>query len=584
MPADAEVATTKSATRQLHDALVEVAGSARTLTLADLRSLLTGTDRGLLASALGQVLRDGITLPEQVVRQFGLREAVPAPDAGTLRATPPTSTSTPPAAAPSEPTPRHQKAPSDRKPEQAPAGTQHSSLPGKSGAALSPRFTIRLGQDAQLNYALFTVRSLQRAAAPTSSALPAPAPRADPATAKAANRSTATAKSTSPKKAADAPGRSPDSQSPAWTKASQSADKPAKPLPDRQPPTSLNASRTGSTPKTEPEPTREHRTEDSTTSPLAVRDPVKQYLKEISRHPLLSPEREVELGKDIEAGLFARERLDSSEAHALPPRLRRELQCITERGHAAFTEFVEGNLRLVTSMAKHFVGRGLLFLDLIQEGNAGLVHAVQKFDHTKGFRFSTYATWHIRQAISRGIAARSRVIRLPDDVHNKVAPIQRANRARGYHLPGDAPHAAAARAADLPVDEVQARMSKVRETVSLETLAEELGETAVYQLIAPTELPVDDEAFLYGLAREEIHRAFDELDERQLHLVRRRHGFLGSPATLDEIGKEVRLTRERVRQILAEADALLDERLRVLIEGSGHPVPPPRVPRGGKGK
>jgi RNA polymerase primary sigma factor len=281
----------------------------------------------------------------------------------------------------------------------------------------------------------------------------------------------------------------------------------------------------------------------------ATADPVKDYLKQIGKVSLLSAEQEVELAKRIEAGLFAEEKL-AEAAGALPPGQRIDMEWIAEDGRRAKNHLVEANLRLVVSLAKRYTGRGMLFLDLIQEGSLGLIRAVEKFDYTKGYKFSTYATWWIRQAITRAMADQARTIRIPVhmvEIINKLARVQR-------HMLQDLGREPTPEELAAELDVTPERVIEVqkygREPISLHTPLGEDGDSEFGDLIEDSEAIQPGEAVSFTLLQEQLHSVLDTLSEREAGVVSMRFGLTdGQPKTLDEIGKVYGVTRERIRQI-----------------------------------
>ncbi|WP_328832539.1 sigma-70 family RNA polymerase sigma factor [Streptomyces sp. NBC_00252] len=289
-------------------------------------------------------------------------------------------------------------------------------------------------------------------------------------------------------------------------------------------------------------------------------DSLKHYRKEIGRFPLLSRQQEAELARAIEAGVLAWDKLDEG-GRKLAPRLRRELQEITRRGEQAFTEFAEANLRLVMSIAAKYTGRGLDLLDLVQEGNLGMVHAIEMFDHRKGFKFSTYAVPWIRQAVTRAIADQSRTIRLPVHAHDTVTALHRAARDLALNSPHDDLPAVAARVGT-PVDEARALLSRVRTTVPLEALTEAIGDELLHEEFDRTTREarsLEDEPDYLGLASDEVLLLLDHVSPREARVLALRHGVVdgGHGLTLDAIGRQLGVTRERVRQIEKQATGVL---------------------------
>jgi RNA polymerase primary sigma factor len=280
----------------------------------------------------------------------------------------------------------------------------------------------------------------------------------------------------------------------------------------------------------------------------ATADPVKDYLKQIGKVPLLNAEQEVELAKRIEAGLFAEEKLNSPEK--LSPKLRREMEIIAEDGRRAKNHLLEANLRLVVSLAKRYTGRGMLFLDLIQEGNLGLIRAVEKFDYTKGYKFSTYATWWIRQAITRAMADQARTIRIPVHMVEVINKLARVQRQMLQDLGREPTPEELAKELDMTPEKVIEVQKYGREPISLHTPLGEDGDSEFGDLIEDSEAIVPADAVSFTLLQEQLHSVLDTLSEREAGVVSMRFGLTdGQPKTLDEIGKVYGVTRERIRQI-----------------------------------
>ena len=281
----------------------------------------------------------------------------------------------------------------------------------------------------------------------------------------------------------------------------------------------------------------------------ATADPVKDYLKQIGKVPLLNAEQEVELAKRIEAGLFAGEKL-AEGGERLPSEVRIDLEWIAEDGIRAKNHLLEANLRLVVSLAKRYTGRGMLFLDLIQEGNLGLIRAVEKFDYTRGYKFSTYATWWIRQAITRAMADQARTIRIPVhmvEVINKLARVQRQMLQDLGREP--TPEELAVELDMTPEKVIEARKYG-REPISLHTPLGEDGDSEFGDLIEDSEAIQPGEAVSFTLLQEQLHSVLGTLSEREAGVISMRFGLTnGQPKTLDEIGKVYGVTRERIRQI-----------------------------------
>ena len=281
----------------------------------------------------------------------------------------------------------------------------------------------------------------------------------------------------------------------------------------------------------------------------ATADPVKDYLKQIGKVPLLNAEQEVELAKRIEAGLFAEEKL-AEGARSLSADARIDLEWIAEDGTRAKNHLLEANLRLVVSLAKRYTGRGMLFLDLIQEGNLGLIRAVEKFDYTKGYKFSTYATWWIRQAITRAMADQARTIRIPVHMVEVINKLARVQRQMLQDLGREPTPDELAVELDMTPEKVIEVQKYGREPISLHTPLGEDGDSEFGDLIEDSEAIQPGEAVSFTLLQEQLHSVLDTLSEREAGVVSMRFGLTdGQPKTLDEIGKVYGVTRERIRQI-----------------------------------
>ena len=281
----------------------------------------------------------------------------------------------------------------------------------------------------------------------------------------------------------------------------------------------------------------------------ATADPVKDYLKQIGKVPLLNAEQEVELAKRIEAGLFAEEKLAERGA-GLTREQQRDLEWIVEDGRRAKDHLLEANLRLVVSLAKRYTGRGMLFLDLIQEGNLGLIRAVEKFDYTKGYKFSTYATWWIRQAITRAMADQARTIRIPVHMVEVINKLARVQRQMLQDLGREPTPDELAVELDMTPEKVIEVQKYGREPISLHTPLGEDGDSEFGDLIEDSEAIQPGEAVSFTLLQEQLHSVLDTLSEREAGVVSMRFGLTdGQPKTLDEIGKVYGVTRERIRQI-----------------------------------
>ncbi len=280
----------------------------------------------------------------------------------------------------------------------------------------------------------------------------------------------------------------------------------------------------------------------------ATADPVKDYLKQIGKVPLLNAEMEVELAKRIEAGLFAEEMLN--ETKKLDKKTRLDLDWIAVDGRRAKNHLLEANLRLVVSLAKRYTGRGMLFLDLIQEGNLGLIRAVEKFDYTKGYKFSTYATWWIRQAITRAMADQARTIRIPVHMVEVINKLARVQRQMLQDLGREPTPEELARELDMTPEKVVEVQKYGREPISLHTPLGEEGDSEFGDLIEDSEAIVPSDAVSFTLLQEQLESVLDTLSDREAGVVRMRFGLTdGQPKTLDEIGKVYGVTRERIRQI-----------------------------------
>ncbi len=281
----------------------------------------------------------------------------------------------------------------------------------------------------------------------------------------------------------------------------------------------------------------------------ATADPVKDYLKQIGKVPLLNAEQEVELAKRIEAGLFAEEKL-AEGMDGLEPAGRLDMEWIAEDGRRAKNHLLEANLRLVVSLAKRYTGRGMLFLDLIQEGNLGLIRAVEKFDYTKGYKFSTYATWWIRQAITRAMADQARTIRIPVHMVEVINKLARVQRQMLQDLGREPTPEELAAELDMTPEKVIEVQKYGREPISLHTPLGEDGDSEFGDLIEDSEAIQPGEAVSFTLLQEQLHSVLDTLSEREAGVVSMRFGLTdGQPKTLDEIGKVYGVTRERIRQI-----------------------------------
>ena len=296
---------------------------------------------------------------------------------------------------------------------------------------------------------------------------------------------------------------------------------------------------------------------------VSIEDPVRMYLKEIGKVPLLSAEEEIELAKNMEAGAVAKEKiaiLKSREENATEEELAeikeeiKNLQKDLDAGDEAKKRLAEANLRLVVSIAKRYVGRGMLFLDLIQEGNLGLIKAVEKFDYRKGYKFSTYATWWIRQAITRAIADQARTIRIPVHMVETINKLIRESRQLLQELGREPLPEEIAERMGISVERVREILKISQEPVSLETPIGEEEDSHLGDFIQDQNVPVPAEAAASNLLRDQLNEVLDTLTEREQKVLRLRFGMDdGRARTLEEVGKEFQVTRERIRQIEAKA-------------------------------
>ncbi|MBP1300511.1 RNA polymerase sigma factor [Curtobacterium sp. 1310] len=294
----------------------------------------------------------------------------------------------------------------------------------------------------------------------------------------------------------------------------------------------------------------------STTITGATADPVKDYLKQIGKVALLNAEQEVELAMRIEAGLFAEDRLQHSTGLSKPE--ERELRWVARDGQRAKSHLLGANLRLVVSLAKRYTGRGMQFLDLIQEGNLGLIRAVEKFDYTKGFKFSTYATWWIRQAITRAMADQARTIRIPVHMVEVINKLARVQRQMLQDLGREPTPEELARELDMTPEKVVEVQKYGREPISLHTPLGEDGDSEFGDLIEDTEAVVPADAVGFTMLQKQLESLLDSLSEREAGVIRMRFGLGdGQPKTLDQIGDTFGVTRERIRQIESKTMAKL---------------------------
>jgi RNA polymerase primary sigma factor len=284
----------------------------------------------------------------------------------------------------------------------------------------------------------------------------------------------------------------------------------------------------------------------------ASADSVRAYLKQIGKVALLNAEEEVDLAKRIEAGLYAVERLRqiSEAAEKLPTQMRRDLNWVRRDGERAKNHLLEANLRLVVSLAKRYTGRGMAFLDLIQEGNLGLIRAVEKFDYTKGYKFSTYATWWIRQAITRAMADQARTIRIPVHMVEVINKLGRIQRELLQDLGREPTPEELAKEMDITPDKVLEIQQYAREPISLDQTIGDEGDSQLGDFIEDSEAVVAVDAVSFTLLQDQLQAVLQTLSEREAGVVRLRFGLTdGQPRTLDEIGQVYGVTRERIRQI-----------------------------------
>ena len=288
----------------------------------------------------------------------------------------------------------------------------------------------------------------------------------------------------------------------------------------------------------------------------ATADPVKDYLKQIGKVPLLNAAEEVELAMRIEAGLFAEDKLANEKG--LSKELTRELRWVAKDGQRAKSHLLGANLRLVVSLAKRYTGRGMQFLDLIQEGNLGLIRAVEKFDYTKGFKFSTYATWWIRQAITRAMADQARTIRIPVHMVEVINKLARVQRQMLQDLGREPTPEELSRELDMTPEKVVEVQKYGREPISLHTPLGEDGDSEFGDLIEDTEAVVPADAVGFTMLQKQLESLLDSLSEREAGVIRMRFGLGdGMPKTLDQIGDTFGVTRERIRQIESKTMAKL---------------------------
>ena len=287
---------------------------------------------------------------------------------------------------------------------------------------------------------------------------------------------------------------------------------------------------------------------------FSIDDPVRMYLKEIGKVPLLAPDEEIELAQKMSAGNLAKEQLEEAEEGSLSPEEQAELKKLAKAGDAAKQKLAEANLRLVVSIAKRYVGRGMLFLDLIQEGNLGLIKAVEKFDYTKGYKFSTYATWWIRQPITRAIADQARTIRIPVHMVETINKVIRVSRQLLQELGHDPSPDEIAEEMNMPVEKVREILKIAQEPVSLETPIGEEEDSHLGDFIEDDTASEPSEAASFTLLKEQLVDVLSTLTPREEKVLKLRFGIEdGRTRTLEEVGKEFNVTRERIRQIEAKA-------------------------------
>ncbi|MCI1654261.1 MAG: RNA polymerase sigma factor RpoD [Lachnospiraceae bacterium] len=287
---------------------------------------------------------------------------------------------------------------------------------------------------------------------------------------------------------------------------------------------------------------------------INIDDPVRMYLKEIGKVPLLTAEEEIDLAMKMEAGINADKALEEDTENQLSEEEKKQLTITSREGENAKKRLAEANLRLVVSIAKRYVGRGMLFLDLIQEGNLGLIKAVEKFDYRKGYKFSTYATWWIRQAITRAIADQARTIRIPVHMVETINKLIRVSRQLLQELGREPLPEEIAKEMEMPVERVREILKISQEPVSLETPIGEEQDSHLGDFIQDDNVPVPADAAAFTLLKEQLVEVLGTLTEREQKVLRLRFGLDdGRARTLEEVGKEFNVTRERIRQIEAKA-------------------------------
>jgi RNA polymerase primary sigma factor len=324
----------------------------------------------------------------------------------------------------------------------------------------------------------------------------------------------------------------------------------------------IGADAPGSAPAAEAAAVEEDEADDVWDHEVPTTDLVRVYLTDIGRVALLTAEQEVELAKRIEAGLYAQEKIrraDAKEIAKIPVKMRRDLQAIGADGARARNHLLEANLRLVVSLAKRYQGKGLTLLDLIQEGNIGLVRAVEKFDYTKGYKFSTYATWWIRQALQRAIADQGRTIRVPVHMVEQINKALRVKRDLATEYGREPTFEEIGVVLEMTAERVEEILGYGRETLSLETPVGDDGTATFGEFIEDMDAPVAADVVDFGLLQDRLRSVLSTLPERSAVVMRMRFGLDdGRSRTLDEVGKELGLTRERIRQI--ERDTLRELR------------------------
>ncbi|MBR3704565.1 MAG: RNA polymerase sigma factor RpoD [Oscillospiraceae bacterium] len=287
---------------------------------------------------------------------------------------------------------------------------------------------------------------------------------------------------------------------------------------------------------------------------FSIDDPVRMYLKEIGKVPLLNPDEETELAQVMSAGMLAAEQLENADKDSIPAEELQAMNKLIKQGERAKQKLAEANLRLVVSIAKRYVGRGMLFLDLIQEGNLGLIKAVEKFDYTKGYKFSTYATWWIRQAITRAIADQARTIRIPVHMVETINKVIRVSRQLLQELGHDPTPEEISAEMNMSVDKVREILKIAQEPVSLETPIGEEEDSHLGDFIEDNKVAEPSEAASFTLLKEQLVDVLSTLTPREEKVLKLRFGIEdGRTRTLEEVGKEFNVTRERIRQIEAKA-------------------------------